>query len=320
MDFKGLKLPPSSSRAQLEKVLLARKVGLFLLEDNAEEERQVVLEIAEALAHDISVEVRQTLAFELRRAKQLPFELAACIARDVEEVSSSFLSHSMAFSDEELAAIARDLGESGKVSIARRSHVPSIVALSIAETGGERSVTFLIRNPGAELELAYQPVLERFGDNMAMMDFLANRGDLPIDMLHRLVDRVSEKCRKELIERHGLDADAADTLAGGAQAATMLRWVKEATRGALNEYIRQLEERGALSEKMLVDITRRGGIRFFESVMAYKTGIDVLKIEPVLQAASRPHLVKLVKRAGYRDQRAEKIVAAALEGLKQADG
>lgn len=320
MDLRRLNQPPGSGKAQLEKVLLARKVGLFLVEEgNAEEEREVVLEIAEALARDISIEVRQTLAFELRRARHLPYALAVRIARDVEEVASSFLSHSMAFSDEELAQLARDLGESGRISIARRAHVPSVVALSIAETGGERSVTFLIRNPGAELALACGTVIDRFGDNLAMMDFLAQRGDIPIDMIHRLVARVSEKCREELIARHGLASDQAEALAGDTQAATMQRWIRDATRGALNEYVRQLEERGAITDKLLSDLTRRGGVRLFESVMAFRTGIDIDKIEPVVRSGSAPHIAKLARRAGFRDTRADRLAAAVLEGLGKMD-
>jgi uncharacterized protein (DUF2336 family) len=320
MEFKGLRLPPSSSRAQLEKVVLARKVGLFLLEKHDPGERQVVEDVARTLAHDLSVEVRQTLAFELRRAGYLPLDLAEKIARDVDDVSSPFLQHVSVFKDDDLARLARELDEHAQIAIARRSHVPDIVAVAIAETGGERPVTYLIRNPGAEIERACGPILNRFSGNRAMMDHLSRRGDLPLEIVQRLVDHVSQACRDALVVHYDLSAEKADALAAASRADTVLKWLEGASRGALNEHIRQLEQRGALTDRYLVDITKRGGLRFFESVMAYKTGIDIITIERIISAHSATHVLKLIRRAGYRDEQATRLLGAWEMGVNQSVG
>lgn len=315
MEFERLRHPPSSSRAQIEKVVLARKVGLFLSEDKPNGERDVVLRVAEQLARDLSIEVRQTLAFELRRARFLPIELADRIARDVEQISGPFLSFSEVFSPEDLARLARELGEHARIAIAQRPEVPDVVAMAIAETGEERSVTFLIRNRHADLTHAARPVVERFGDNRAMMDRLSERAELSLDLVRGLIDKVSEACRAALVEKHHLDDETAAEIAAAAAASSFVRWTREAGRGALNDHIRQLDSRGAITDSLLVDTARRGGIRFFESVIAYRTGIDIDAVESLVRAGMAANLAKLIRKAGYHDERAKRLQAAVLKGL-----
>lgn len=312
-------LPPSSSRAQIEKVVMARRVGQFLADRKSEGERGVVENVARSLAADLSQEVRQTLAFELRRAPELPFDIAERIARDVEEVSSPFLAGTEAFTPDELALLARTLDEHARVTLARRSTVDGVVAVAIAEIGGERSVTFLIRNPGAAMVPdACHGVVRRFGGNSAMMEYLAARADLPLDIVHRLIDRISTGLRADLIARHGLDPEFGAMLSGAAQASNLLRWIKTASRGRLSDYVRATEERGALTERLLFDMTWRGGIRLFESVMAYRTGVDVDKVEAIVRAdAGSLYLGKLLRKAGYDAERSRRLAAAVAEGMKQ---
>lgn len=314
-----LNLPPSSSRAQLEKVVMARRVGQFLAASKSDGERHVVENVARSLAADLSQEVRQTLAFELRRANQLPFDIADRIARDVEEVSSPFLAGTEAFTPDELALLVHTLDEHARVAVARRSTVDGIVAVAIAESGGERSVTFLIRNPGADMVPdACYGVVKRFGGNRAMMEYLAARADFPIEIAHRLIDRISSGLRAELIARHGLDPELGEVLSGAAKASSLLRWIKTASRGRLIDYVRAMEERGALTERLLFDMTWRGGIRLFESVMAHRTGIDVDKVEAIVRAnADEPYLGKLLRKAGYDVERSRRLAAAVAEGMKK---
>lgn len=320
MKFSDLTSLPSARHAQLEKVVLARKVGLFLVDEHPPEERRVVIEVAESLARDMSVAVRQTLAFELRRARDLPRDLAERIARDVEDVSSPFLSHTEIFSPEDLAELARELEEHARVAIARRSVVPSIVAVAIAEAGGERSVTFLVRNPGADLSEAGDRVVTRFGGHRALMEHLAKRADLSLVLAHRLLDHISEACRAELVARHGIDVESADKAVSAATGANLVRWVKGASRCALTDYIRQLEERGALTDRLLVDVLRNGGIRLLESLLAHRTGIDIAAIEAVVHTGRPAYLGKLLKKAGMSPKQIKKIAEATIEGLKREDG
>jgi len=320
MKVSDLKSSLSSKQGDAEKLALARKVGLYLVEsDDEAEDRNVVEEVAYTLACDISVEVRQTLAFELRRASPLPRELAECIARDVAEVASPFLAQTEAFDPEDLAALARELDESLRITIARRRHVPGVVAAAIAETGGERSVTFLIRNSGADLDDASQSILDRFYGNRKLMDYLSERTDLPLAVVDRLVEHVSQTCRHALVERYGLDPERAEVYSEAARAGGLARWVMEASRGRLNEYIRQLESRGALTDRFLADVTRYGGVRFFESVMAYRTGIDLERVEEIVRRGHPDYSQRLLKKAGFKGAAVKKLGAALNDGLRRLE-
>ncbi len=314
-DFTNL---PTWRRAQLEKIVLARKVGAFLNESgHPPEEREVVASVAMKLAEDISMEVRQTLAFEIRRARDLPKELAERIARDVEDVSSPFLEQTEVFSPEDLARLARELREHARIAIARRSHVPSVVAVAIAEAGGERSVTFLLRNPGAEMRNASGIVIDRFHHHRAMMDLLARRPDFPVELVARIIDRVGEAARRELVERYGMPERAAEDATRFAEAESLVRWIAHATHGALNDYIRQKEALGALTDRLLSELTRRGGIRLMISYLVHLTGLDLEAVEKIVRHGRDEHIRKLLRRAGYRNGRCERFLLAVREGLER---
>jgi len=316
MKLHELKKSLSAKQDPVEKVALARKVGLYLTDAPVNNgDRDVVEDVAQTLAEDISLEVRKTLAYELRRARTLPRELAERIARDVAEVASPFLAQTPVFDPDTLAALARELEESLKITIARRRKVPGVVAVAIAETGGERSVTFLVRNPGAEMTDASPRVVDRFSGNRAMMDHLSERADLPLAVVDRLISCVSDACRAALVDRYGVDSPTADATTASARGTNLAHWVAGASRGALNEYIRQLHERGAITDRLIIDITRHGGVRFFESLMAFWTGIDVDRIEALTRSADERYIRKLLHKAGIKGKRAGKIAHSLEEGL-----
>ena len=320
MKLHELKSALLSKPSHVEKMALARKVGFYLREsDGRPEDREIVEEVAHALAQDISLDVRKTLSYELRNASTMPMDLAERIARDVAEVASPFLAYTEVFTPEAMAALVRELDESVRITIARRRQVPGVVAVAIAESGAERSVTFLVRNPGAEMTEAASKVVERFRGNQALMEHLSARGDLPLAVVDHLITCVSEAARAALTDRYNLDAKIAEDAGASARGASLVRWVEGASRGALNEYIRQLQERGALTDRLLVDVTRHGGVRFLESVLAFQTGIDIDRVEAILRTADTIYVVKLIRKAGYKGDRGKKLVHALADGLARRE-
>ncbi len=312
----GLKSTQGADPTHLEKIVLARKVGRFLIDRHTDEERLVVEQVAMKLAQDLNMEVRRTLAFELRSAKCLSRDLAERIARDVEEVSSSFLANAEVFEDEDLAILARSLRESARIAIARRPRVPDIVSLAIAEAGTERSVIFLVRNPGADLSLAIEEVLDRFGSEHAIMESLGKRGDLPLSVIYRLIDRVSAACRVALVREYGLNDAVAEELGERTKAHSFLHWAKGASYGALNCYIRHMEQHGAMTDRFLADIAARGGIRLFEKAVAYKSGIDIEAVKAVLRSKCGARQQKLLNKCGFGNEEVPRLLRAYSAGLK----
>ncbi|GIX18275.1 MAG: hypothetical protein KatS3mg119_2461 [Rhodothalassiaceae bacterium] len=316
-DFTNL---PAWRRAEIERVALARQVGAFLCDiDKPADEREVVVGIAIKLAEDLAVEVRQALAFELRRAPELPMALAEKIARDVEEVSSPFLEHTTVFSPEQLARFARELGEHVRVAIAKRSHVPEVVAIAIAEAGGERSVTFLLRNRGAEIAGAGAIIIERFRHSRQMMDLLARRPDFPAALMADIIEHVSEAARRELVARYGVPGQVAEDATRFAKAANLARWAVSASYAALNDFIRQRESLGAFTERLLIDVTRAGGLRLFVAAMVHMTGLDLEAVDRITRLGSRAHLERLIKRAGIRGFAVGQLVHAVEAGRRREE-
>eukprot|EP00657_Telonema_sp_P-1_P011923 TRINITY_DN774_c0_g1_i2.p1 TRINITY_DN774_c0_g1~~TRINITY_DN774_c0_g1_i2.p1 ORF type:complete len:156 (+),score=69.20 TRINITY_DN774_c0_g1_i2:123-590(+) len=101
-----------------EKVVLAQRVSRFLSSGGREtEELEAATNIARALAQDMSVQVRETLAFELRLCRDIPQDLAARIASDVESVSGAFVETTFALSDSQWAGLIPHLEEHAHIPV-----------------------------------------------------------------------------------------------------------------------------------------------------------------------------------------------------------
>ena len=85
--------------AKLEKMMLAKKIGRFLTADQSDAERKGVEDAARVLVDDVSTQVREVLAFELRKCTILSHDIAEKIAKDIEQVAAPFLSLTTVFSD-----------------------------------------------------------------------------------------------------------------------------------------------------------------------------------------------------------------------------
>ncbi len=310
-------------RIHLEKVVLAKKVGQFLSADKTDQERAVVENIARLLTKDISGVVRQSLAFELRNCHEMPKDVANRIAKDVEDVASPFLSDTDIFSDHEMADLARAVDEFARIAIARRPHVPGEVSIAIAEMGGEKAVTYLIRNPGAEMpKKACDQVMRRFENTLAVLDLLASRIDLPVSVAEKLINKVSEDCRKTLTKHYRVNGGKARELSDSARISSLFATIEKASQRQIDDYVFELMRRDELTDQLILQMTAKGSLKFFESAMAIKLGLPVTNVRALLRDGSQIGLSRLLEKAHIRTDLLpvfRKTVSAAVKTGKAAE-
>lgn len=170
-------------------------------------ERRTALAILEELVQDLEQEVRQALAIHVANCAVLPPMLARRIAEDVETISLPFIRVSPALSDADLVAIIQSGNLAKQVAIATRKVVSGSVTEVLIETDNVTVVTALLRNDGANIsEPSYHEIMDGFANDASIQDLMVERASLPMTVMERLIQVVSDVLRDRLIERHDLPA------------------------------------------------------------------------------------------------------------------
>lgn len=294
---------------RIEKILLAKKVGQFLSSEQAPVERRTVENVARVLAQDVSDQVREVLAYELRRCRHLSRDLAHKIATDIEQVSGPFLQATHVFNDEALEKLIPELSDAVLAWISRRDDLSESVMLSIAGVGKEGSIAALLRNDLVELpEPACSRVIERFGDNRRLMDHMGARKDLTLVIVERIVEKVSSHFRRLLVDHYLLEDSVASDLVAASAYDVMWQQIKDGTTAQVHSFVTDLKLTRRLTHQTVVEMAARGSMTFLESALGLLTGQTVDAIRKVLTLDDAGAFVRLMKKAGVPDELAPRYL------------
>ncbi|WP_374763327.1 DUF2336 domain-containing protein [Yunchengibacter salinarum] len=282
----------------MEKIVLAKRVGQFLNGSQDPGERDQVADVARKLAGDVCREVREVLAYELRNCKDLPKDLGARIAADVENVSAPFLEVTEIFTDAEMAELVPELYTGAQITVARRLSLGDLTMVALAEKGSEESVLYMVRNDHIQLsDVACSKVITRFVHDKRVLDQLGARMDLPLAVVEKLVDRVSDHFRAALVRHYAVDVSAAEKLADRGRFDTMLDHVRSATPDQIHAYVKTLREEGKLTNLLTLEMARNGVHSFLESALALASGMPRGAVRDALSLKNVHDFVDLMKKA-----------------------
>ena len=296
----------------IEKIVLAKRVGQFLVGDQADVERRTVENVARVLAQDVSDHVREVLAFELRQCKKLPRDLLNKIIKDIEAVSGPFFGETSIFSNEELTALIPDLEEGVRVWLARRADLHEDVTVALATSGKEPSVTALLRNDRLVLgEQACGLVVSRFGSNRLMMDQMSVRSDLPLSMINMILEKVSDHCKRALTTHYNVALPATDIVVDKTMYEVLWQKVAQATPADIHVFVADLRVQRRLTHEVTLQMAQRGNIHFLVSALALEAGLPKARVQDILRLTDPPAFVRLMKMASVPQQYAPKFLGIA---------
>ncbi len=283
---------------KFEKMLLAKKVGQFLAMDQIDEERAAVETVARQLAFDVSVTVRRILAYELRHCTTLVPDLADKIAKDVEAVSGPFLAVTVAISTKAWLRLLPQLEDYALAVLARRSDLSTSVVQQLVQIGSEQSMTALVRNDTLILdEPACITVVDRFSNNIYLMDQLSARIDLPTSIVERIADHISDHCRAVMIEHYSLGKGVAAKLVNKTRAAFLFDQLRGADDDQVHACVMELRANRRLTQVMTLEMATKGCLSFLESALALDAGLPRGRVKEILTLSDQPAFVNLMKMA-----------------------
>lgn len=283
----------------------------------SEGERKIAEDIFRVMLKDASVRVRQALSESLKENPEVPHDVAATLAKDVDEVALPVVEFSSVLTDQDLIEIVRTKGASVQKAVAGRQGVSEDVADALADTGNEEVVATLVGNETAKInDKTYNKVLDKFADSDLVKTPLAHRGELPIAVAERLVTLVSEKIRDHIMTHHEVSASmAADLLMESREKATVSLLSGGQKTASVQELVDQLYDNGRLTPTLMLRALCMGDTTFFEVALAKMVNIPVSNAYQLVHDKGELGLKRLFEVAKIPPQ----FLAMARAALEVAD-
>lgn len=279
---------------------IARKVGRILSSSEDVTEQKAALELAKALAEDVAVTVREALSQELKSCIFLPKELLSIVATDIEQVSNPFLIASEAMDDDFLEEIVRSCGDRHQEAVARRVGISEAVSFAISNIGCHGAVDQLSANDTAEMSTrSFNRVIERFPQDIGLMEKLASRADLPIEVIEKLVFKVSKQYGELLIGKFGISRDYSSYLVSLVNRQVFSRTLEMSPQAEIENYLSQLHARQNLGSDVLLTYLQNNNLRLFTTSLAVLKGQPYEKIEKLVAKRDKKILARLLESVGF---------------------
>jgi uncharacterized protein (DUF2336 family) len=295
-DISGLlSTPTEEARAQI-----AVKVGTQVDAGGLSgQERLLANEILRLMVQDAASLVRIAVAESIAKTPDIPADVAAALANDIDEIALPFLEVSPAISDEDLVGIVRSNGGAKAAAIAGRSTVSSAVTEAIAEDGGKEAVSRMLENQGADIApSSYNRVIDRWHDDDDVTGLMAERETLPLTVSERLVTLVTDEVKERLVSRHGIGSELADRMALEAREAATIALLDGLP--TINDYValmEHLQASGRLSGSLIVRAACMGEMRFVEHALAQMARVAPERAWTLVHDAGRLGLRALFQQA-----------------------
>lgn len=263
-------------------------------------ERAIAEDIFRIAVKDVEVQVRQALSTYLKSCADLPRDVAQALVRDVEEVAVPVLEFSDVLTDADLMEIVDRRNATTQAAIARRARVSGDLSDALVEKGDETVVSTLVGNRGADIGPAtFHKVVDRFGDSEAVQAPLIERRDLPIATAERLVAKVSDRLRDQLVARHKISPSVVeDAVLHGRERVTLGLLPDGADRMDVDELVRHLAANDRLTPTIVLRSLFMGDLRFFESAVAARAGVPLVNARRLIHDVGPLGLDAVYERGG----------------------
>jgi len=286
--------PDAETRAEIAGKIAAQHAHL------TEAQRKMAEDIFRLMVRDAEVRVREALAQQLKSNAMVPGDVALALACDVDTVALPILQFSEVLSEADLIELVKSqTADHEKLkAVAQRSHVSAGVADALVDSGDGNVVATLVSNTGAELtEHTLANVVERYsGSSDEVGAALAERPGVPVTIVERLLNRVSESLRTQLSKRPGLSPEMATTL--------LIQAREQAVLGisTAESDVVKLVEHLFRNKRLTPSITLRavcmGDMRFFETALAILGGIPVENAQALIYDEGKKGFEALYKKSG----------------------
>lgn len=280
-------------------------------------------EVLVRLASEIARRARLDLSRKLANADRGPPRLVRQLVHDDIEVARPLIERGSMLSEDDLLSIAMTRGDEHRQAVAGRPNISEKITDALVERGGPPVLRRVVANTTAQISAnGFGRLVARADGDDVLQRLLAERKDLPITLVHRLIDIAGAAAKSRLQALLGnVDAKAVSAAVEGqighahaiAGAATAQRSY-DAAIAAVSPFLqdRTLGEshvRGFAEQK-----------KFEETVCALSglTRVSLKTIEAVFDGADTDRFLVLCKALNFDWQTVRLIARVGFEGQASA--
>ena len=291
-DVNRLSLDPSAEN----KIITVNKLSSLYVQPNLTlRERKLAEDIFRIMVEDVEIKVRQILSDCLKNAKDIPHDVAKKLISDENSVSVPFIKYY------------------------KRPNLSNEVSGYIVDRCSEDVVVTLISNNSANiLENTFQSIIAKYPKNEKINRCLVYREELPVTVIAKIVDSLSEDLKKRLILKHNLPVDfATDIIEQVKEKVTLKVSAEYSTDKQVETLVHELYTANKLTPSLVVRSICMGDLKFFEYALVYLSNTPILEVRKILFNTQLDFVVRNLLRKAFIPKNFFPAVFSALKVIKE---
>lgn len=276
-------------------------------------------DIFRILVKDIEIKVREILSDSLKKARNIPKDIVESIINDHDSVAIPFIKYYESFSKEDLLQILEYQSINKQKAVAERQNLSEDISQFIVERCPEEVINTLIQNRNAEIhDKTYDTLLSKFQDNDTIKESLIHRQELPISVIEKIINHLSQELKKRLIINHNLPTDiASDIIEQVKEKATLKISEEYSSDKQIEELVHQLYSNNRLSPSLVVRSICLGDLTFFEYALVYLSNTPITEVRKILFNTSLDFMIRNLLRKAYIPKSMFPAVFSALKVIQE---
>ncbi|WP_419911685.1 DUF2336 domain-containing protein [Hoeflea sp.] len=285
----------------------------FAMSELSVEETRAAEAAMALLLDDPSPKVRQAMAEALATSEKAPRSIICSLARDQVEVAGVVVCCSPVLRDQDLVDLAAD-GRAGlQNAIAIREDLSPAICAALAEVAGRHPIAEMLDNLTARIaKVTLRRITERFGDQPELRARLLDRDDLPCDVRHDLIVRVSDALAQSLFVSGAIGQSRVERITQDACQSATLQLAGNIAGEEVPALVEHLRISGRLTPAFLMHTLCIGNIEFFAAAIGSISGVSDDRVRSILVDGRRNAILALYMSGGLESAVAEVFATATL--------
>jgi len=268
--------------------------------------------IMSKVTESVEISLRREIAEKLADVPEAPRGLVRQLAHDEISVAEPILKRSSALTEEDLIRVVRQRGQDHMKAITERSEVPEKVSTELVERGDKEVLVSLAKNRGAKLTNdSMEKLVEHSRSISELQAPMANRYDLPPQLLTQMYFFVSSALKKEILRRSDtLDPAIIDEAVNSSRSKILDQAVTDAQSDveSARKFIRDRIQSNTLNESLLKELIEIRRATEFLLAFAHYVGVDTSTAQRIMKDRSWESLAIACRAAGLERSTFAKIV------------
>ena len=301
-------------------IITAQKISAYYNGNSLTDEGMKIAEdIFRIMVHDVEIKVRAVLSESLKRARNIPQDIVEAIINDHDSVAIPFIKWYEDFSKEDLLQILEFQSINKQKAVAERENLTEDISQYIVERCPEEVINTLIQNPTANIkEQSYFSIINKYHDSDTIKESLISRPELPITVIEKIVNYLSQELKRRLIITHKLPTDIASDLIEQVKEKTTLKISEEySSDKQIEELVHQLYTNNRLTPSLVVRSICLGDLTFFEYALVYLSNTPITEVRKILFNSSLDFMIRNLLRKAYIPKSMFPAVFSALKVIQE---